>query len=325
MTTTTGPGAPPTPTEFRHEAYLYRGEAEFLAGIVPFVRDAVAAAEPILVVVPRPKIDMLRAALGGDAERVCFADMAELGRNPGRIISAWQDFLAEQAPDGRRVRGIGEPAYAGRSEDEFVECERHEFLLNLAFHDSPAWWLLCPYDMSALDAGVVDRSRQTHPYVLQDGEHRPSLGWVGLAEAAGQLLDHPLPPAPDDAAELTFRDGGLRAVRELVTRRAASAGLPVDRAGDLVLAANEVAANSVRHGGGRGRLRLWVAAHAAGPVLVCEVSDRGRIADPLVGRRRPTLVQDGGRGMWMVNQLCDLVQVRTSGRGTVVRLHMAVD
>ena len=42
--------------------------------------------------------------------------------------------------------------------------------------------------------------------------------------------------------------------------------------------------------------------------------------DPLAGRERPAGLGDAGRGLWIVNQLCDLVQVR----GGVVRLHVGV-
>jgi hypothetical protein len=37
-------------------------------------------------------------------------------------------------------------------------------------------------------------------------------------------------------------------------------------------------------------------------------------------RRRPRDAANGGHGMWLANQLCDLVQVRSSRAGTVVRL-----
>jgi hypothetical protein len=74
----------------------------------------------------------------------------------------------------------------------------------------------------------------------------------------------------------------------------------------------------VRHGGGRGRLLLW---HEPGMVL-CEVRDEGRITAPLVGRERPPLGQVGGYGLWVANQVCDLVQVRAYAAGGVVRLHM---
>ena len=90
------------------------------------------------------------------------------------------------------------------------------------------------------------------------------------------------------------------------------------RAADTVLAVHEVATNSQRHGGGQGTLRLWDDERA----LTCEVRDGGRIEDPLVGRVRPRPDASGGRGLWLANQLCDLVQIRAVPDGTVVRLHM---
>jgi anti-sigma regulatory factor (Ser/Thr protein kinase) len=87
---------------------------------------------------------------------------------------------------------------------------------------------------------------------------------------------------------------------------------------DLTLAVDEIAANSLLHGGGRGVLRVW----AEPDTLVCEVSDEGVIRNPLVGRVRPALDRLGGRGFWLANQLCDLVQVRSGPAGTVVRLHV---
>jgi anti-sigma regulatory factor (Ser/Thr protein kinase) len=94
-----------------------------------------------------------------------------------------------------------------------------------------------------------------------------------------------------------------------------------ERGERLVLAVNELASNSIRHGGGRGRLLVWREADT----LLCEVRDDGHIADPLAGRRRPMIEEYGGRGMWLANQLCDLVQVRSSPRGSVVRTHMRAD
>ena len=82
-----------------------------------------------------------------------------------------------------------------------------------------------------------------------------------------------------------------------------------------MLAANELASNSVRHGGGFGVLRVWV----DGDAVVCEVRDQGRIGDPLAGRHTPQLDQVGGWGLWIVNQTCDLVEVRSGSAGTVVR------
>ena len=101
----------------------------------------------------------------------------------------------------------------------------------------------------------------------------------------------------------------------MVSEHATTAGLRPDRTTDLVLAVTEVATNSVRHGGGRGTLQMW---HEDGAVI-CEITDGGHITDPLVGRRTPSLATDGGRGLWLANQLCDLIQVRSGPAGTTVR------
>jgi anti-sigma regulatory factor (Ser/Thr protein kinase) len=55
--------------------------------------------------------------------------------------------------------------------------------------------------------------------------------------------------------------------------------------------------------------------------LLCEVQDEGQIDTPLVGRSRPSPEARNGRGMWLVNQLCDLVQIRSASSGSVVRVH----
>ena len=65
-------------------------------------------------------------------------------------------------------------------------------------------------------------------------------------------------------------------------------------------------------------LRTWV----EGDALICEVRDAGRIDDPLVGRSRPPASRGSGFGLWLANQLCDLVQIRSNDRGSVIRLHV---
>jgi anti-sigma regulatory factor (Ser/Thr protein kinase) len=307
----------PTDSAFRHEALFYASEDEFVAGTTAFIREGVAAAEPVLVIVGAAKVDLLREALNGDCEGVRIGNMAEVGLNPARIIPAWRDFLAECFSEGRPVRGIGEPIWEGRSPAELVECQRHEALLNLAFADSPAWSLLCPYDTEALEPPVIEEAERTHPYVVERGSRRGSSLYGGL-EAIAAPLSTPLPEPPRRALELDLRDVSLEALRRSVAERAAHAGLPWSRATDLVAAVHELATNSLRHGGGEGAVLVWEEPGA----LVCEVRDRGRIEAPLIGRERPSSDQVGGWGVWMVNQLCDLVQIRAFPAGGAVRVHM---
>jgi anti-sigma regulatory factor (Ser/Thr protein kinase) len=295
---------------FSHEALLYDGADGFLAGALPYIDEGIAAGEPTLVAVAADRIAALRRALGARADRVEFADMSVVGRNPARIIPAWRDFAdAHSGP----IRGVGEPISAERSGTELVECQIHEALLNLAFAERPDFRLLCPYDTSALTGNVIHEAWCSHPFV--DGERSRAY-----RDAASLLapFDSPLAPPPVTARILGFELDTLVEVRRLVAQAARDADLPVERGEDLVLAVGELAGNSIRHGGGRGIVRTWRTENA----VVCEVRDRGHIADPLAGRVRPGPEELTGRGLWLANAVCDLVQIRSTGQGTAVRVHM---
>jgi anti-sigma regulatory factor (Ser/Thr protein kinase) len=300
---------------FRHEALFYNGEDGFLRGTLPFVRAGLDAGEPVLVAVRDERSAPLQRALAGDASRVRFVDMRALGRNPGRVIPAWREFVVEHAEDERPVRGIGEPVWPGRSDAELDECERHESLLNLAFAYGPAWSLLCPYDLDELAPQQIKAARLTHPALMHEGVSRRSDAYLPLHRAPSAFTGA-LPDPPPERDELAFTFRGLGAVRSLVSAHACDAGLAEDAREDLVLAVNELATNSVQYGGGGGTLRIWSEPDS----LVCDVRDRGYIDDPLAGRIAPPLDQHGGRGLWLVNHLCDLVQIRSTPNGTVVRV-----
>lgn len=55
--------------------------------------------------------------------------------------------------------------------------------------------------------------------------------------------------------------------------------------------------------------------------MVVEVCDVGYIDDPLVGRRAPDPEGEDGRGVWLMHQLSDLLELRSSPGGTTVRIH----
>jgi anti-sigma regulatory factor (Ser/Thr protein kinase) len=118
--------------------------------------------------------------------------------------------------------------------------------------------------------------------------------------------------------ELDFTQDRLRTLRRFVALSAAEVSLDPGRIDDLVLAVNELATNSVRHAGGAGTLRMW----REGNVLLCDVHDQGQIPQPSLCPTAPEPTQITGRGLWIVSQLCDLVQIRSSQRGSVVRVHM---
>ena len=162
-----------------------------------------------------------------------------------------------------------------------------------------------------------------HPY---DGDRPPraSRKMAGLDNGAdaGELassLRSPLPALPIEAMPFTFTSN-LSEVRARVLRYARGAGLPETRANDLVLAVSEVAANTFRHARSPGTLDIW----KDETEIVCEVHDEGVISDPLAGQRRPTADALAGHGLWLVHQLCDMVEVLSGEGGTTIRMHMAI-
>jgi len=305
-----GPGA------FRHEALFYRGQAELLDHLVPFLREGARSGDAMLVVLPQVKNDALARALGpDDASLVTFADMGEVGANPARIIPAWRWFVDAHTGTGRPLRGVGEPIGPQRSGAELHECHRHEALLNVAFADTDVdFQLVCPYDLEAVPAEVADEALRTHPVVRGAGDSAHYAPVDVRAPFATSQLDD----APPTAQLFAFDATSLAAARAFLRRFADSVLLDPFCVDDLVLAVNEIATNSLQHGGGRGELLVWDQDGA----LVCEVRDTGLIDEPLIGRICPPNDHERGRGHWIANQICDLVQVRSSAAGTAVRLHM---
>jgi anti-sigma regulatory factor (Ser/Thr protein kinase) len=304
---------------FSHEAFLYTGDDDFARGAAEFISGALAANESVLVAVRSERQKLLCDVLADDARRVLFSDIVTLGRNPARLIPAWLRFLEEYGSDGRGVHVLAETVWPGRTRAELSECRRYEALLNVAFGGGRAWRLMCPFDVGELDQEGVELARCTHPMLRVAGKSEASSTYVAVDEV--RPFDGALPDPPADARALTFTVANLHELREFVAQSAHAAHLGAVRTENVRLAVNEIASNSVRHGGGAGTLRTW----KADGVLVCEVSDGGHIVERLVGRLHPSPDQPGGRGLWLVNHLCDVVQIRSGARGTSVRVHMRVD
>jgi anti-sigma regulatory factor (Ser/Thr protein kinase) len=299
---------------FEHEVLFYRDDEGFVAGLLPFIREGLQRDEAVVVAEPRPRAELLRDALGDDAAAVTLLDMAEIGANPARIIGVWAAALEKHTAAGRRLRGVGEPAFHGRRDREFVECQLHEQLLNHAFDGGPAWRLLCPYDEGKLPRSVVRAALHTHPIRSTVTDRLPSETYArdGHLEAFAAQL-----PKPTDAVlRGIYGPRDVPATRRTVAQYGRRVGLSDEQVEVLELAASELATNSIRYGGGTGTLAMWLEPDA----VVIEFSDAGHLADPLAGRLTPPLDSPGGRGLYLVNQLCDLVQVRSSPQGTTVRV-----
>jgi len=295
-----------------HQALFYRDAGDYLAGIFDFIGPALDRDEAVAIAVPEPRLKLLEAELGERAASIELLDMFELGRNPGRIIPAVLGMIERHG--SRPLRYVGEPIWAGRSPDEIREAARHEALINLAWPDADIS-VLCPYDAGALDDQVLRDAEHTHPGVVRERRLEASSAYGNGTVPSGceQALSEP----PAGALARDFGFGDLRSLRAWIAEEAGASGLDADRTADLVLAINELTSNTVKHAGTHGLLRFWT---TPGEVIF-QIEDAGHIPDPLAGRRLQ-VTGTGGLGLWMVNQLCDLVEVRTGAGGTTIRTHL---
>ncbi|MEU4447655.1 anti-sigma factor RsbA family regulatory protein [Actinosynnema sp. NPDC050801] len=308
--THTTTGTEPDPL-FVHPALFYRSDPEYLAALVPFITDGLDQGQPVAVAVPGKRLDLLRDALGARARHVTMLDMAQEGRNPGRIIPRVLRKFAD-ARTGGHVRIIGEPIWASRSGTEYPACAQHEALINAAFTGRDVT-ILCPYDTSALDATAIADARQTHP-VVWEGDRR----YTSDHYAPDSVVSRYNTPLPDYADDRVFPVGGPAEVsraRRFAAERARASGLTGQRLADLELIAGELVANGLVHTSGPCRLAVW----SEDGHVVCEVRDGGRLTDPLAGRRPPEAGLASGLGLLLVNDLADLVRVHTGPDGTTVR------
>jgi anti-sigma regulatory factor (Ser/Thr protein kinase) len=316
-----------------HAALAYRSPAEFAAGVVGYLEAGAARqGEPVFVAARPALLDEVRSELDHAGRTAApanltpgslslpdltladltLADLTLSGSDPGRMLGAIRLFAARHP--GLRVHCIQEWAWPDRP--GLREAIRVEALIDLALARSSVR-VLCGYDAS-LAAAVLADAECTHPVLLQQGKLVRSVSYRDdAATRAGE--GDPLPAPPQDSAAMRFRDDQA-AVRAFTASQARSAGLSSEGVTDLLIAVGELAANTLSHTAGEGTLTVWTTPEE----IICEVHDNGWIADPLAGTLRPDPESGmGGRGLWVVHQVCDLVEVRTSAdSGTTTRVHM---
>ncbi|WP_111766904.1 MEDS domain-containing protein [Nakamurella deserti] len=302
----------PAHQSFRHEALLYHDHDEYLDTVVPFLREGVERGEHVLVAVVEPAGDEIRERLGDAAGEVAFVDMSDLAANPARIMPALTTLVESHHHDGRAMRVLGQPVWAGRRDVEIVESRLHEGLINLVIPPDAPLWLICPYDASTGDPEVAEHAAHSHPVMLEKGDYRGSTGYTG-AWYVENMFRRALPPAPDDAEVRTFRRAEIGEVANRVLATAFRAGLSVERSHRLAAAMRELASDATV--GDTAVLRVWTDADA----VVCEIEDP-LVAAPVVGRV-PTTTRAARKGLWLANQTSDLIQVRSTEAGTTVRVH----
>jgi MEDS: MEthanogen/methylotroph, DcmR Sensory domain len=302
--------APRWADDFTHSALFYCGTAEYLEGTVLFIRDGLAAGEPVALAVPGPNLRLILTELGTDAERVRLLDMARSGRNSGRIIPNVLRAFADSHPSGR-VRIIAEQLWFGRTAREYPTCAQQEALINAALAGRSVS-VLCPYDVDLVGPRTLAEVALNHPQLIDARGERASAGF----DAERVMTDDRL-CAPALGPSFTFDASRAALVGQFACDHAARLGLSGDHS-ELKLIVAELVARSLVHGGGSGSLRIW----AERGYLVCDVRHAGRIADSLTERSLADPRKPDSRGMLMIHHLSDLVQQHSCPQGTTTRVYL---
>jgi len=133
-------------------------------------------------------------------------------------------------------------------------------------------------------------------------------------------------PASGSPAQVNLDIGvdasSLYTLRAAVSAHASELGMGDRQLDKLLVVATELATNVIRYGGSAGRLRLW----RSGDMLACQVDDDGpgMTGADQAGMQPVALGAVGGRGLWIVRQLCDQVTITSDGHGVTVIAMIAI-
>ncbi|MGW3988225.1 anti-sigma factor RsbA family regulatory protein [Streptomyces sp. NPDC004830] len=296
------------PAPFDHRITVFGSDDAFLAAALPFLAEGLAApGEPPPVAIAAPHhLDLLRDALGGDADDVVRIPHTDwYTGSAANAVAQAAGYLTAHAGPGGGIHLLMEPVWsgrAGRSARETTEWIRYEALANLLFAPL-ATTALCAYDTRTAGPAVVAAALRAHPGT---GVYREP------ERIAAELDAVPLPLPPAGARTLPAGPDAA-AVRSWAEGR----GLPAAEAELFAAAVAETAAALAPLDGAA---LVWGEA----PACVCELRSARRVDDPLAGFVPPPA--DGGEaapGLWYARQVCAYVDIRDDSDGATVRLQYA--
>jgi len=305
---------------FRHWACVYDSDQQFLQTAVPFLTEGLASGEPVLAVTTPANLELISAALGPRGGDVDYAESAFFGRRPPQRVAAFYRYWRNNAhanSGSSGVRILAEPVWAGRSAREIAAWTRMESALNVVLAPTTIS-MICPYDARVLGPDIVSGALRTHPAQIAGSRLSPSADFTDPAEFARSCDTSPLADPPADAAAFPF-DGDLRGLRRFIAGRAAAYGVTGDRADILVLAVSEVGAYLKNQGPGTAAVRTWEQPGA----VVCDFRQPGlSTSDPFLGLRPARLDPGDGDGLWLANQICDWLEIRSGADGGTIQLQV---
>ncbi|MDA8370917.1 MAG: anti-sigma factor RsbA family regulatory protein [Nocardiopsaceae bacterium] len=300
---------------FEHRGVFFESDTDLHDLVLPWVRSAVSdGGEVVMAVAPATRAALGPRLHGHERASVLFAARSDLYDAPGRALAALHRLA--QRSKTRRTTVIGEPVLPARDPVQLREWHRLESVLPTVLAGARLH-LICLHDIRVAPPAVRETVRRTHPLLLTREGEVPSPDHQDPAAFSAPDIARPLPVPAGVPRSLDIRSD-LPSLREDIGALAESTDLPRDRVGDLVTAVNELAANVLEHGAGKGTITLWRSAEW----IVCDVFDeRGDLTDPLSGYFPTDPLSSRGYGLWITRQLCDFMEVSGGPHGSRIRLH----
>ena len=297
-------------TALRHNALVYESQDEYLARSVPFLREGLAAGEGAIVAHTRPGLAMMRDALGAEAEQVRFVDVSAAYTRPARALAAYHAVYAEQLARTPRLRAVADVQF-GPDPTEWDLWTGYEAVFNRSFGHLPAW-VLWSYNANGTPDRIIEGVWHTHPEVVADETWSTSEHYEEPDHVLRRITP---PPAPVEGLRSIEFGRTIEELRESLARELAAVDVTATQSLDALLAATELAANAITHGGGIRDVRVG-RVHGR---FACEITDAGDgFDDPTAGFLAPR--QGIGNGLWVARQLTWQIEFFRSPAGFTARM-----
>jgi CheY-like chemotaxis protein len=172
----------------RHEALVYSSGDELAAGAAPFLRQGLARGEEVLVVLREAGRSVVEQALGGDADRIEFADAVTWYQSPEHAFQQYTRYLGGRLEGGAsRVRVVAEVLWPQSSATADVAgWKRYEAGISAAMASVPVSFI-CTYDTRELPTTIVIDARRTHPVLRTATGARPNAHYMPEPEFVRSL------------------------------------------------------------------------------------------------------------------------------------------
>lgn len=299
-----------------HSVLLYEDLTHFLDVMVPFVDRGVDEGDVAFVAARGDYLPALRDGLGSRADGVHLVDTNTWCPHPATRLRGFSELIRDETARGAKgFRLAGEPLWPVDAPAHTREWQRYESVLNMVLDPYPVS-LMCLYDATGLEPSILETALRTHPTSCLHGERVRNADFLRTDEFLTQWR-HDLSPAPTTALNIP-QVPDVSAARRFLMERAVEAGVGIEDALDLTVAANEIVTNSFLYAT-RPALCTWT----DNGQFVCQIEDRGSgLIDPIASYRPPSDTGQHGRGLWMARQLVDLLLIDGGPSGTTVRLHV---